>query len=192
MKLSTQLYNAPHLKLDFYDIEKDAAEEASFTYDLNYAWAMNIDGAAHPLTIFEVKKKREAQLKKSDESKTEYYFAVRRNEGDKFIGVVAIPWVSWKNRHAGMRVLIGKVDGWKNYIAEALHMALRYVFEGLEIYSVEIFTGDFQPEMMDACRAAGMLECVRQREMVYRGGRLWDRVIMTMQQDKWLELHNED
>ncbi len=71
-------------------------------------------------------------------------------------------------------------------------MALRYIFEGLEIYSVDTFTGEFQPEMMEVCRQAGMAECVRQREMVYRNGRLWDRVIMSMRQDQWLQIHNEE
>lgn len=192
MKLTTQLFDAPHLKLDFYDPDKDAADEASFTYDLNYAWAMDIDGAAHPLTVFEVKKKREGQLKKSDESKAEYYFAVRRKEDGKFLGVVAIPWVSWRNRNAGMRVLIGDVDDRQTYLNEAIHVALRYIFEGLEIFSVDIFTGEFQPEMMEACCQAGMIECVRQREMVYRHDRLWDRVIMSMRQDQWLQINHEE
>jgi RimJ/RimL family protein N-acetyltransferase len=191
MELSTQLFESPNLILDFYDPEKDASDETRFTYDLNYAWAIDIDGSAHPLTCFEVKKKREAQLKKSDESKAEYYFAIRRKGDEKFLGVVAVPWVSWKNRNAGMRVLIGNVDENKTYIVEALNMALRYLFEGLEIHSVDIFTGDFQPEMMEACRESGMAECVRQREMVYRNGQLWDRVIMSMQQEKWIKLHNE-
>lgn len=192
MKFTTQLFDSPNLKLDFYDPEKDAAEEASFTYDLNYAWAMDIDKAPHPLTTFEVKKKREEQLKKADENKAEYYFAIRRKEDGKFLGVVAIPWISWRNRNAGMRILIGDEDLRKAYTDEALLMALRYVFEELDIYSVDSFTGEFQPDVMEACRQAGMTECIRQREMVYRAGRLWDRVIMSMRQDEWLQLHNEE
>jgi len=192
MKLTTQLFMSPHLKLDAYDPEKDAAEESGFTVDLNYLWAMNMEEAAHPLTVYEIKKKREAQLKKVVEGKPAGCFAIRRKEDDRFIGVVAFPWISWTNRNSDFRVMIGNVEKREEYLVEAVHMALRYAFEELGSYSVDSFTGEFQPEMMEACQQAGMRECVRQREAVYRNGRLWDRVIMAIDLDTWLERNDEE
>ena len=64
MKLTTQLFMSPHLKLDAYDPEKDAAEESGFTVDLNYLWAMNMEESAHPLTVYEIKKKTRSPAQK--------------------------------------------------------------------------------------------------------------------------------
>lgn len=103
-----------------------------------------------------------------------------------------IPWISWNNRTATFRVMIGKVDRRSEYLAEVILMTLRYAFEELGLYSIDCFTGEFQPEVMDACRQAGMYECVRQRGMVYRSGQYWDRVMMVMQQSDWLDAHGEE
>ncbi len=192
MKLSTQLFESTRLLLDSYDPEKDPAEESGYTVDLNYAWAMNIDGAAHPLSVQEIKKKREEQIKKAEETRTQLYFAIRRKEDRKFLGVVMIPWISWNNRTAAFRIMMGGVDRRSDYLIEALRMTLRYAFEELGLYSIDCYTGEFQPEMMEACRQAGMRECVRQREMVYRNGRLWDRVMMVIQQTDWLQTPSEE
>ncbi len=189
MELSTQLFESDLVALDSYDPEKDPNDESSFTHDLNYAWAMNIDGPAHPLSAQEIRKRREEQLKKSVETRTELFFAVRRKVDRKFLGVVTIPWISWNNRTATFRVMIGNVDRRRETLSEALWMTLRYAFEELGLYSIDCFTGEFQPEVMDACRQAGMRECVRQRGMVYRSGRYWDRVMMVMQQSDWLQAH---
>jgi RimJ/RimL family protein N-acetyltransferase len=192
MKLSTQLFESPNLTLDYYDPEKDPQDESRFTYDLNYTWAMNVDRAAHPLTTFEVKKMREEQLKNSNENRAEYYFAIRRKEDNHFLGVVAIPMVSWSNRSAAFRVMIGEKTEREKYLAEAVHVTLRYAFEELALHSVISYTGDFQADVLQACRQAGMQECGRQREMVFRAGRYWDRVVMAMDQPEWLKLYNEE
>jgi RimJ/RimL family protein N-acetyltransferase len=189
MELSTQLFESPHLRLDFYDLENDPIDESSFTYDLNYAWAMDVDGAAHPLSVQEIRKKREAQLKEADESKARWYFAIRRKTDRKLIGVLMIPWISWNNRTATFRVAIGDRDRRGEYLVEALEMALRYAFEELGLFSIDCFTGEFQPEVLEACRQAGMVECVRQRDMVYRGGRYYDRLMMVMQFADWQQIH---
>ncbi len=192
MNLTTQLFESTNLKLDFYDPDKDASEESSFTYDLNYAWLMSTNGIARPLTAYEIKKMREEQLKRADETGTKFYFAVRRKADNKFLGLVMFPWISWTHRTAAFRVLIGGEDRSGEILAEVLRMALRYAFEELNLYSADCTTGEFQPEYLEACRRAGMQERVRQREMVFRGGRLWDQVMMVMSQDDWRKQQREE
>ncbi len=192
MNLTTQLFESTNLKLDFYDPEKDASEESSFTYDLNYTWGISFNGEPKPLTAFEIKKMREEQLKKADETGTKFYFTVRRKADNQFLGVIMFPWISWTHRTAAFRVLIGDTGRWGEYLAEALRLALRYAFEELNLYSVDCYAGEFQPDYLEACRRAGMQERVRQREMVFRAGRLWDRVMMVLNQADWQKLQHEE
>lgn len=192
MELSAQLFESTHLMLDYYDTEKDPGVESRFTVDLDYAWAMNVDGAAHPLSVQEVRKQREEQLKKADETKAQLYFSLRRKEDRKFLGVVMFPWISWVNRTAVFRVMIGEAENSSEYLVEAIAMTLRYAFEELDLYSLDCYTGEFQAEVVHACRQVGMYECVRQRDMVFRGGRYWDRVMMVMQRSDWLQTHREE
>ncbi len=190
--LSTQLFQSQHLFLAAYDPEKDAAVEAKWTYDLNYAWAMDVDEVARPLTSFELKKKREEQLKKAEEGRSSLFFAIRTCKEDELIGLIAIPWLFWVNRDANLQVLIGDAGMRRKYYTEALNMALRYVFEELGLYHVYAYASDFDDEKTSAYRAAGMQLEVRQRQMVYRGGRTWDRLIYGMLQREWFAIHPEE
>lgn len=185
---STQLFSSEHLLLEGYDLEKDVPIESAFTYDLNYAWKFSPDGPAHPLTVFEVKKKREAQLKKANEENAScFYFAIRQRTDREFLGVLAIPWVFWSNREGGLTVLIGNPEKRGLYLDELLGIALTYAFEELSLYYLTVTSGEFEPETLAAYQRAGMQIAVRQKDMLFNSGRLWDRLILGMQQDQWLQ-----
>ena len=189
---NTQLFEAQSLLLDAYDPEKDAVIEAGFTRRWDYGWGSQLDAAIHPLSSFQVKKKREEQLKRSAESRDSFLFAVRLREDARFIGVLELPWVSWSNRLAWLKVLIGEEDLETMYLAEALTMGLRYAFEELDMALVASSTGEFQPQVLHTLLNAGMKPYVRQRQMVYFKAQYWDRIIVGIPQAEWNTHYREE
>ncbi|MFA5836313.1 MAG: GNAT family protein [Bellilinea sp.] len=189
MTFTTQLFQSENLVLEAYDPEKDAAIEAAFTYDPNYAAVIDWDGVPHPLTVFEVKKKREEELKKGVEKDNFFLFALRRKADSQFLGILTLPHVFWFNRHAFFKVVIGEAEMRQAYFDEALQMALRYGLEELGLYSMHTTSGEYEPDVKQALEAAGFKAAVRQRENVYRSEKLWDRIFMEILQDEW-KIHN--
>lgn len=189
MTFTTQLFQSDNLVLEAYDPEKDAALEAAFSYDPNYAAVIDWDGVPHPLTVFEVKKKREEELKKGVEKDNFFLFALRRKSDNQFLGILTLPHVFWFNRYTFFKVAIGEAEMRQTYFAEALQMALRYGLEELGLYSMHTFSGEYESEVRYALEAAGFKAVVQQRENVYRAGKLWDRLFMEILQDEW-KIHN--
>lgn len=190
MKITTQLFESDHLILAGYDPDKDAAIESGFTRNLDYAWSLERDGIPHPLTVFEVKKIREEALKSPGENDHSFLFSIRFKEEDRFLGVVAFPWISWKNQVAFFRVNIGGGEDDERYFEEALEMALRYAFEELGVYRAFTTLGSHDESRLNRLIKAGMTIDVRQRQMFYRQGRLWDLYELGMSREKWLDLHS--
>lgn len=188
---NTQLFEAQSLLLEAYDPEKDAAIEAGFTRRWDYGWGSQLDAEIHPLSSFQVKKKREEQLKRSAESRDSFLFAVRLRDDARFIGVLELPWVSWSNRLAWLRVLIGEEEMERLYLSEALIMGLRYAFEELDMALVASSTGEFQPHVLNTLLNAGMKAYVHQRQMVYFQTQCWDRIILGMSQAEWNSRYKE-
>ncbi|MEW6181379.1 MAG: GNAT family protein [Chloroflexota bacterium] len=189
---TTQLFQSQSLLLEPYDPEKDAAVEAGFTRRWDYAWGTALGGEPHPISAFQVKKKREEQLKRIAESRDSFLFAIRLRDDQQFIGVLELPWVSWPNRMAWMKALIGDESLEAKHLAEVLKMGLRYAFEELDMAVVASSTGEFQPQVLKTCLDLGMQIQVRQRQMVFSQGKYWDRLILSMAQTEWKTRNSEE
>lgn len=185
MNITTQLFETEHLILTGYDPERDAARDAEFTCNLDYAWAIDVDGIPHPLSAFEVKKLREEALKKSDETKDCYFYSIRVKEGDRFIGMVVFPWISWKNRDGFFQVSIGEQEEDGLYFEEALHITLRYAFEELGLIHTVTRLGGHDEVHLTRLQKAGMTLEVQQRQMHFHSGKMWDRWLVGMSREDW-------
>ncbi len=191
MTFATQLFKSDNLLLEAYDLEKDPAAEAAFTYDFNYVPAIDFDIIPHPLTDFEVKSKREEQLKKGSETDNFFLFAIRRKSDGQFLGILSFPWVFWFNRYAFFNLAIGESEQRPAYYSEALKMAMAYGLEELGLFSICTAASDDEPEVLAALQAAGFNIAVRQRENVFRNGRLLDRIFLEIHQDEWKKENSE-
>ena len=192
MNFATQLFESEHLNLAAYDPETDAAIESGFTHNLDYAWSMRHDGISHPLTAFEVKKMREEALKESEEKESSLLFSIRLKEDNRFLGLLSFPWIAWSNRIGGFKLNFGVDADDGLYFEEALHMTLRYAFEELSLFHTHIWLGSQDDARLARLIRAGMSVEVRQRQMVYRNGCLWDRLSVGISQDEWLRKNLED
>jgi len=191
MTFTTQLFQSENLVLQAYDPEKDAAAEAAFSYDPNYANVIDWEIVPHPLTVFEVKKMREEQLKKGSEKDNFFLFGVHNKSDGQFLGIITFPDVFWFNRYSFFKVYLGDPAIRQTYYAEALQLALVYGLEELDLYSLYTSTGEYEPDIKLALESAGFREAVRQRENIFRDGRYWDRVFVEILQADWKIRHAE-
>ncbi|HWR66615.1 MAG TPA: GNAT family protein [Bellilinea sp.] len=191
MTFTTQLFQSENLVLQAYDPQKDAAAEAAFSYDPNYANVIDWAIVPHPLTVFEVKKMREDQLKKGSEKDNFFLFGIHSNADGQFLGIITFPEVFWFNRYSFFKVYLGEPIMRQALYAEALNLALVYGLEELDLYSLYTSTGEYEPEVKLALEGAGFQEAVRQRENIFRDGRYWDRVFVELMQSEWKIRHAE-
>lgn len=191
MTFDTQLFQSENLILQAYDPENDASAEADFSYEVNYARVIDFDAVPHPYSVFEVKKKREEQLKNGVEKNNFFLFGVHQKSDGKFLGIITFPSVFWFNRFAWFKVALGDPEMQRSYYAEALKMALRYGLDELGLYSIYTSSGDYEPDILQALLDAGFTSTVRQRENVYRNGRLWDYCFLELLQADWKNRNNE-
>lgn len=188
---TTQLFQSERILLEPYDPEKDAALEAGFTRRWEYAWAFDADAEPHPLSAFQVKKKREEQIKESDDGGSSLYFAIRAREDQRLIGVLGLPWISWINRQAWMQILIGSAQDIETFLPEVLEMAKRFVFEELAMNFVVMASGEFAPLTLELLMAGGLKVHVRQRRYVFYDNRFWERLLLGMSQAEWKSLQED-
>lgn len=192
MTFTTQLFQSDNLILEAYDPEKDAVSEAALTYDFNYVNAIDYEVVPHPLTAFEVKKAREEQIKKGGETDNFFLFAIRRKTDNQFLGILSFPSVFWFNRYAYFKLAIGEPEMRQAFYDEALSMVLRYGLEELGLYSIHTTLCNDEPDVLAALEKAGFQIAVRQRENVFRNGKLRDRIYMEIHQDEWKKRISEE
>jgi hypothetical protein len=87
--MNKPLFEGPNLRLTAINPETDAALEALWTLDLDYAETLR-NSFGRPLMVGEVKKLQEKMIKEADEKRNQFHFAVRTLE-DTLIGFILDP-----------------------------------------------------------------------------------------------------
>ncbi len=183
-QLNTPLFNSARLRLAPVDPEKDAAVESTWTYQLEYAQWLR-DQPARPLSTFELKKIYEEALKKVNESNNSFFCSIRLNAGDRLIGFLRIPWISWTTGAAPLQLFFGETSDLAAYGREALDLALRYMFDELNLHHAHATVSSGDTENAAFYETNGFKLEVRMREAIYRGGRYFDRLMYGMLRSEW-------
>lgn len=189
--ISTQLFYGKTLYLCALDPEKDSAAISEWTYDLDLARFFTEGQVPHPLSAFEVKKKVNDWLKKMGDNDNCFYFAVHTREGDRLIGVLRFPWVSWPNGTGAVQLLLGERGDWARFADELMVITLEYAFRELNLFRVAFGTVEYRADQAASAEKAGFTLEVRQREMIYHDGRVWDTLIYGLKQEEWLANKSE-
>jgi RimJ/RimL family protein N-acetyltransferase len=179
-----QLFEGPNIRLAPVDPEKDAAAEAAWTYDLDYAQTLRW-GQARPLATFELKKYYEGVQKKTEDKGSVFLFAIRLKEEDRLIGFVRIPWVFWSHASAVFQISIGEAEMQAQFGAEALDLLLNYGFRELNLYRMETALAAYRAEMISLIEQAGFLMEIRRRQTIFRDGRHWDTLYYGLLHSEW-------
>ncbi len=118
-------------------------------------------------------------------------FAIETKDG-VHIGSVGFHDVSPEDRKARLGIMIGEKDYWsKGYGTDAMLTLLRFAFEEMNLYRVDL-TVDEDNERAIACyRKCGFVEEARLRQERYLRGAYRDQLVMGILRDEFYARHGE-
>lgn len=159
-------------------IQQDAQTLAAYTEDYEYLRNLDTDYAM-PKTV-------EESGVKSVKMDDGVEFMLRTIDEDRLIGFVALHSIEWNNQAAKLAIGIGKAkDRGKGYGSDALRIILRYAFHELNLNRVGLDVISYNEIAYHAYKKAGFVEEGRMRSAVLRGGKAYDRILMSILRDEW-------
>lgn len=184
--IQTQLFDGKDIRFGPIDYEKDPEVEAKWTHDSDFMRMMEI-APARPMSPAMVKKGYEKLEKQLEESKNQYYFAIRARDDDRLIGKAIIQWIEWSNGVGHMRLGIGSAeDRGKGYGSQALGMLLRFAFAELNLFRLNAIVPEYNLAAIALLKKFGFVEEVRRRQSLERDNRRWDLLVFGILQEEWL------
>lgn len=183
--IQTQLFEGQDIRFGPIDREKDPEIESKWTHDSDFMRMMDIS-PARPMSPAMVKKGYEKLEKQIEESKNQYYFAIRAKEDDRLIGKAIVQWIEWANGNADIRLGIGAAeDRCKGYGTQALGMLLRFAFGELNLFRVTATVPEYNTAAIVLLNKFGFVEEVRRRQSVERDNRRWDMLVFGLLKEDW-------
>jgi RimJ/RimL family protein N-acetyltransferase len=114
--------------------------------------------------------------------------AIHERAGDRLIGSCAFSQVDGENGSAMFHITIGEKDAWgRGYGTEATQLMLDHAFGTLGLHRIALTVFEFNERAIRAYRRCGFLVEGRARESIWRDGRWWDEVAMSVLASEWRE-----
>lgn len=139
---------------------------------------MNLDG-------------EEAWYRSVQADKDGWYFAADalddpHQPDGRLIGSASLMGVSGKNRSATFGISIGDpaMRG-KGYGAEMIDLVLEWGFLELNLHRIQLFVMEFNEGAVRLYERKGFRHDGRLREAIYREGRYWDELVMSVLRREW-------
>jgi RimJ/RimL family protein N-acetyltransferase len=120
-------------------------------------------------------------------------FAIVENKTRKAVGVCGLYSIEWISRRAQFNILIGEPSAWdKGFGTEALHLLVRYGFDRLNLESLQLGVNAENPRAIRSYEKAGFVHEGRRRKFVYRDGRYYDSILMSMLREEYEAKSDKD
>jgi RimJ/RimL family protein N-acetyltransferase len=118
--------------------------------------------------------------------------AVHLRESNRLIGTCALSQLDHENGSALYHITIGEKDAWGHgYGTEATWLMLRHAFETLGLHRIALYVFEFNERAIRAYRRCGFVVEGRARESIYREGRWWDELAMSVIESDWRRIRDE-
>ena len=129
-----------------------------------------------PLSMAEEEQWFERQLQAGDSE----IFAIEASDG-VHIGNIGLHDIDLNNRHAEMGIMLGEKDYWsQGYGSDAICTLLRFAFDEMNLHRVFLKVFEDNSRAIRAYEKCGFQHEGRLREAVYRKGRYWDELLMSV------------
>ena len=116
--------------------------------------------------------------------------AIHLRDGDRLIGTCALSQLDRDNGSALFHITIGEKDMWgAGYGTEATRLMIGHAFEGLGLHRVALTVFAFNERAVRSYRSVGFLVEGRAREAIWREGRWWDEISMSILDSDWTAMH---
>lgn len=115
--------------------------------------------------------------------------AVHVRATGRLIGTCAFSQLDADNGSALFHITIGEKDAWgRGYGTEATRLMLRHAFETLRLHRISLSVFEFNERAIRAYLRAGFTVEGRAREAIWRTGRWWDEITMSILEPEWRAL----
>ncbi len=118
--------------------------------------------------------------------------AIHERAGERLVGTCAFSQLDGDNGSALYHITIGEKDAWGlGYGTEATQLMLDHAFGTLGLHRVALFVFEFNERAIRAYRRCGFVVEGRSRESIYRDGRWWDELAMSVLEADWRRAREE-
>ncbi len=115
--------------------------------------------------------------------------AIHEADGDRLVGTCAFSQLDGDNGSALYHITIGEKDAWgQGYGTEATGLMLDHAFRVLGLHRIALFVFEFNERAIRAYRRCGFVVEGRSRESIFRDGRWWDELAMSILESDWRRL----
>ncbi len=112
--------------------------------------------------------------------------AIHLADSGRLIGTCAFSQLDGDNGSALFHITIGEPDCWgRGYGSEATALMLDHAFGALGLHRVALAVFEYNERAIRAYRKVGFSVEGRSREAIWRGGRFWDEIQMSILEDEW-------
>jgi RimJ/RimL family protein N-acetyltransferase len=115
--------------------------------------------------------------------------AIHERGSDRLVGTCAFSQLDGDNGSALYHITIGEKDAWGHgYGTEATRLMIDHAFGTLGLHRVALFVFEFNERAIRTYRRCGFVVEGRSRESIYRDGRWWDELAMSVLESDWRAL----
>ena len=112
--------------------------------------------------------------------------AVHERATDRLIGTCALSQLDGENGSALYHITIGEPEVWGHgFGTEATQLMLDHALGTLNLHRIALYVFEFNERAIRAYRRAGFVVEGRSRESIWRDGRWWDELAMSVLQSDW-------
>ncbi len=178
--MTTDLLRSPRVRLTAITAA-DLPAIARWYDDVTFARDFD-SRPARPRTEAELAEWLQAQQK----SATAFVFAIRLRENDELIGTVEIDGIQWAHRVGWLAIAIGPATRrGHGYGEEALRLALRFAFDELNLYRVQLTVFGYNERAIRLYERLGFQREGTYREYLERDGRRFDMYLYGLLRREW-------
>jgi RimJ/RimL family protein N-acetyltransferase len=119
--------------------------------------------------------------------------AIHRRDDDRLIGTCALSQLDADNGSALFHITIGEKESWgRGFGTEATRLMIDHAFSGLGLHRVALTVFSFNERAIRSYRSVGFIVEGRAREAIWREGRWWDEISMSILDVDWQSLPHPD
>jgi RimJ/RimL family protein N-acetyltransferase len=114
--------------------------------------------------------------------------AIHERDANRLVGSCAFSQLDGENGSAMYHITIGEKDVWgRGYGTEATRLMLDHAFGTLGLHRIGLTVFEFNERAIRAYRSCGFVVEGRARESIWRDGRWWDELAMSVLASEWRE-----
>jgi RimJ/RimL family protein N-acetyltransferase len=117
--------------------------------------------------------------------------AIHETATDRLLGTCAFSQLDAENGSALYHITIGEKDAWgRGYGTEATRLMVDHAFGALGLHRIALFVFEFNERAIRSYERCGFVVEGRSRESIWRDGRWWDELAMSVLESDWRRMRD--